>query len=274
MYKVVLLLSQRHAYEDQYSKICYNFLMKKSWKITLVVSLAISLVAYLYFAHTTRGKVLSLYAFGSFKAPISQKITCAKQTDQKVQNKFTLPLDFDQDSKNALREFWHFSYYRACLFEAGYDFYGNKIAFSSITKTNNETRYQNNFSKISFAVPNNAIIVSDNSVNPDLDDYIITSIIRVDDYEIIVQADRSKKDVTSLSELEDKFTGFATTSAAIVDRKQTTNQAGSAILAIHQEDAMFGFLTLNPEHLAITVYGEKLPKSLLDMIESSFTFTK
>jgi hypothetical protein len=237
---------------------------------TLVAILGSSL--YTYSTQTVRGRVLTMYAGGGFFAPVGTKIACAKQTDQKVAEKFTLPLNFDQESKDLLREFWHFSYYRACLFDAGYDFGGRKVAHSEIIEESGKLIYKNHFAKISFEVPAGTTIVTDNITNPDIDDYVITSSLQVGTDVVIVQADRSKKSVADLKELEAGFTGFATTSATVLGKSYRTSQTGSAILAAHQDDAQFGFLSFTPNKLAISIYGKMLPQPLLDMIESSFTF--
>jgi hypothetical protein len=227
---------------------------------------------YVLATQTVRGRVLTMYTGGGFFAPVGTKVSCAKETDQKVAQKFTLPLNFDQDSKDMLREFWHFSYYRACLFEAGYDFGGRKVSHSEIIDENGKLIYKNHFAKISFEVPPGTTILTDNVTDPDMDDYVIASSLQVGTDVVIVQADRSKKSVADLKELEAGFTGFATTSATVLGKNYMTSQTGSAILAAHQDDAQFGFLSFTPNKLAISIYGKLLPQPLLTMIESSFTF--
>jgi hypothetical protein len=248
--------------------------MKKKW----VISLGVSAVAFggvaMFLSFTFQGHILGLYAFAAIKAPLGVKIDCVHETNQKVAQKFTLPLAFDEGTKNDLREFWHFSYYRACLFRAGYDFYGNTITPSEITTTDSIPHYVNHFMNISFAVPVGTTILTDNQTDPDIDDYVITSKLQTEDHTIIVQADRSYKEVSTLPELEAKFTGFSTTTATLTGKTTSKNQAGTAILAAHQENGQFGFISLNPQKLAVTVYGEMLPAELLAQIESSFTFTK
>ena len=246
--------------------------MQTKWKIALASGALVVGGTTVFLNYTYHGHIAGLYAFAAFKAPFDVKTNCIKTTKQKVTDKFALPLAFDEDTKNELREFWHFSYYRACLFEAGYDFYGNKVQPSEIATVDGTTRYINHFMHISFSVPGGTTIIADNLVNPDIDDYVITAKLQTGDHTIIVQADRSYKEVKTLDELAEKFTGFATTTATLIGKQSSTNQAGAAILAAHQENGQFGFITLNPEKFAVTVYGEMLPAELLSQIESSFTF--
>lgn len=247
--------------------------MKRKLMVSAAVLIALLGTIYILAEHTSRGRVVSLYAFGAIKAPLVTKIACASDTDARVTEKFKQPLNFDPASKTALREYWHFSYYRECLFKAGYDFYGNKILASTLSSVDSETsRYTNHFGNISFTVPAGTTIKADNITNPDMDDYVITSILKIGEYDVIVQFDRSKKEAVDLAEINDTFTGFSTTTAAIVNKSTATNQSGSVIMSVHQDDATFGLLSFTPEHLVVSIYGEKLPIEILNQIESSFTF--
>jgi hypothetical protein len=210
-----------------------------------------------------------MYVFGGFGAPIALKSTCAKESDKKVDQKFALPLDFDKDSKNALREFWHFSYYRACLFEEGYDFSGNVIKPSTITRHDDGSLYTNYFGGIAFAVPGDTIIIEDNSTNPDLEDRRITSVLKIGEHEVTVLAYRSFDDIDSFDELEDGFMGFSTSTGDIVEKVVRTNQQGANVLSAYQDDGLFGFASVTKKGRIIKVFGKKLPKELLELIESS-----
>ena len=248
--------------------------MSTKYKLLAIWSsvIVVLLLGYWFFAHTAKGGSLALYAIGGWGAPWSVKVDCAKDTDRRVEEKFQLPLAFDEKTKDELRGFWYFSYYRACLFRAGYDFSGNEVKPSEIVEVGGETRYVNHFAKVSFVVPEGTTIQVDNAVNPDIDDYIISSTLNTGEYLVYVQVDRSYQDVNSIEELEQDFTGFSTTTAGLMGKRFGASQAGSAILSAHQDNGNFGFVSLNPDRLAVTVFGRLLPQSLLDSIESSFRF--
>ncbi|MDC1205404.1 hypothetical protein N8083_00990 [Candidatus Pacebacteria bacterium] len=232
--------------------------------IALSIFIALSFL-YLFVEYTTRGRVMGMYTFGGFKAPISEKINCAKETDKKVAEKFTRPLDFDEESKNALREYWHFSYYRACLFEAGYDFSGNKIPRSTIV-TDTVPRYANYFGGIDFLVPNDTIIIEDNITNPDIEDRRISSHLQIGENDLTILVYRDFDDTDTFADLQKDFVSFSTSTGNVTEQVVVTSETGVSMLRIQQDDGLSGFALIGADGKIIQIFGENLPKELLRTI--------
>ena len=229
-----------------------------------VFCIAIALI-WLNFSHT--GRIYGLYIFGGVKAPVTTKISCAKETNTRVYEKFQSPLAFDEESKNALREYWHFSYFRECLFKHGYDFVGNTIKATELVPENGELVYRNHAAGVTFRVPEGSHMVYDNITNPDLDDYLIASLILIKDQSIFVYMDRSYK-VDSNESLRSVFAGF--TSKKDFPSEHLTEVTSNTPNALSYEDGdMFGYVITLPNHHVVTIFGSQEAKPILQQIGSS-----
>lgn len=171
----------------------------KALKIICGIALTLGLIWYLF---ATRITTLALYVMIGMKAPLATRIECAKETEGLVTEKFSLPLLFDQASKDGLRTFWHYSYYASCLQNNGYDHSGNPIPVSTIS----DGRFINNFGKFSLAMTD-AKIISNNQVDADYDDRLIISDLHWRDQDIFVGFYK-KYDPKTISEMKSEWTHF------------------------------------------------------------------
>jgi hypothetical protein len=242
--------------------------MRMSWRKKVVVYGASALIAlvllgaWLQYTHT--GRVYGLYAFAAFKAPLSVKYACVKDTNARVEEKFLEPLPLDQASINGLREFWHFSYYRQCMFLHGYGFYGTAFAPSELVAENGILRYRNYFAKVGFTLPSPARIVVDNETDPNMDDYLIASELEVMGTPVSVHMDRSYK-AENDEVLTAIFGGF--------DHKQdypspTLERVSSpypGVLA-YQDGERVGYVVNSPNHHIVMIFGTKDAQPILDQI--------
>ncbi|MCB9810836.1 MAG: hypothetical protein H6779_00955 [Candidatus Nomurabacteria bacterium] len=226
------------------------------------------IVLYVLASFTHTGRVWSLYFLAAPKAPLAVKYDCIKETNQKVYDKFLLPLEFDEVSKNDLREYWHFSYYRACLFKAGYDFWGNEIPPTSLLQKDSHTEYTNYFADISLTLPPQTKLALDNEVNPDHDDYIIASILELDGNEIYINVDRSYKPA-NMATLKNEFAGFQSQkdfkSPDLVFQSETKEN-----VAAFSDGKLYGYVVLIPNRHIVKIYTDKDGSETLDQIMTTF----
>lgn len=255
-----------YLYSLHYDKIL--IMSKKQIAFYTGIPVAIIALSALWLQTTHDGRVLGLYSFAALRAPFDAKMTCAKETNIRVAKKFEAPLNFDEDSKNALREFWHFSYYRECLFKAGFDFYGNPIEPASLTPTGNDRyTYKNPFAGIEFTTDQPTTLVYSNITNPDLDDYTIASLLMVSGEPISVHFDRSYKQ-TSRDEFTTAFAGFESKEGFTSETLERLPDAGDSIL--HYADGeLVGYVIHFPGDHIVTVYGQKSAEPILEKIATT-----
>ena len=229
-------------------------------------------VLYVYSTYTYSGRVLSLYVFGGFSAPVQTKYACSKESRALVIEKFKLPLDFDAVSKRELREFWHFSYYRACLFREGYDFGGSSIPKSEIITTNDGLHYRNYFAETDIRVPEGTLIRTNNTTNPDIEDRLIASELLVNNTPLYVYAYRSFDEVHTFDELATSFVHFATTTGSIVGNVNVVEDHGIRVLSATQDDGISGIAFMSPRGRVVEIFGENMNTEMKQSFISSLSF--
>jgi hypothetical protein len=165
----------------------------------LLLIIFIVFLGYWFFTKTNRGSSWALYAIAGWNAPFSVKTACATKTDANVSKKFELPLKFDEKTKNELRGFWYYSYYRQCLHKAGYDFSGNPIPPSVITQGAGEiTQYSNPYSGITLTVPTGTTITTDNTLDVNFDDRLYVSQLTLPQGLLTINAYKKVEDAQEL----------------------------------------------------------------------------
>jgi len=192
-----------------------------------------------------------------------------KETRALVQKKFELPLLFDRASKNALREFWHFSYYRACLFRAGYDFYGNPIKPSEIVRTNGESRYMNYFGGFSFSVPESTELSIRDVTDPDIEDRKISSTLIVDEHQITVLLYKNYEDSTTTELLREAFMHFENSTTTFDQSSIARNGFDIDVLTAKDADGNYGFSALLRDGKVLQVFGSAAQQDLLNSLAMS-----
>lgn len=240
---------------------------KKSFVLSAASPILILILLALWLNYTHLGRISGLYIFSAFKAPIESKWRCAIETNARVADKFMKPLNFDQESKLALREYWHFSYYRECIFKAGFDFYGNAILPTTLEVEGEGLRYTNNVAKVSFILPREATLLYDNATDPDIDDYLISSRLLVGDAEILVYIDRSYK-VADLEALTPIFAGFEAKEGF---RSLTLKSTVSPIAGVgaYEDNDYFGYVVVIPNQQIVKIFGKKTNRSLIESLITS-----
>jgi hypothetical protein len=225
---------------------------KKKMVALTAIPLSIIILCGIWLQYTHVGRVIGLYSFAAISTPFQVKVACAKDTNLRVSDKFEQPLNFDENSKNALREYWHFSYYRECLYKQGYDFNGEPIKPTELMRTSSGYTYTNHWAGISLTTSSETSIVYDNITNPDLDDYIIVSQILIGGTPIMVQYDRSYK-VADAEALLPIFAGFNSKEGFNSPLLKQVTSPRPDVLAFEDGD-FFGYVVIIPNSHIVTLY--------------------
>ena len=237
--------------------------------IVLAILAAIGLAGYWFFMKTLRGNSLVLYAVGGWHAPLNVRVACARETDGKVVEKFSKPLNFDKESKNLLKNFWYYSFYRGCLFRYGYDFKGNSVPSSEIS--NNE--YTNPYAGINFLLPANSTLLKDNELNVELDDRLFTSEIQTDQGIIFVQFYTKHDIYDSQEHINANFQNVPNTTGKVIEKTAGILPSGAGDFHITQDDGNIGIVFLAPENHLIIIYGNSQLSQYLMEIEQNFVLS-
>lgn len=218
---------------------------------------------------TNRGSSLALYIAGGWHAPLSIRWDCGQETDRRVKEKFLLPLEFDRASKNLLRGFWYYSYYRECLFKQGYDFKGNPIPISNLSVTDSGTEYVNPFADIQFKILRNDLkIVTDNELNVDIDDRLHISKLKSDSDEIEIKTYITKTDPESLKDVLVQFEKISAEDSALLH--QAITEKSNSKFKITQSDGSPALIFFTPNNHIIYISASRENKEkIIEEINSS-----
>ncbi len=253
-----------------------NFYQKHKKKLVFfLIIIFIILLVFFYLTQTTKGGSYALYIAGGWHAPISVKIRCAEETNLRVDNKFKLPLLIDEKSKDKLKGFWYYSYYKECLHNAGYDFSGNKILNSIIEFVNGEFIYKNIISGIYFVMPKGAEIVRDNILNVDFDDRLLISTLKVNkDSNIFIHTYINNKDLKNFNDVDAKLSHISTTNGKIIDKIYRRNSYSVDFIELRQDDGMYGFIFFTPDGYFINIFGDQSIEKIMNDIMQTVQFIK
>lgn len=216
-------------------------------------------------SRTTRFHISMLYLFTGSKSPISTRVHCIGQTENLVANKFSLPLNFDTKSKNLLREYWHYSYYRQCLRQSGYDIHGGTIPKSNVVNTGSGFEYQNTEGLFKIINLDNVTIISDNVMDVDYDDRLLLSTLEINQKKVNLGVYIKHDKITDLSSAEDQFTNFPFTIGSIKSKEINTSR-GSSFLYIEQTDGITGLVTILPNNKIILIYAPEISLEYLSAL--------
>lgn len=246
------------------------FLVKRKKIIIISLILFILIFLYWFFSHTSRGKSVIVYVIGGWGAPLQDRWSCVKKTEKQVSKKFSLPLAFDKKSKDRLKEFWYFSYYRQCLFANGYDFKGKIIPKSYLAKNQTNYTYANSYASINFAMPaNNAVLILDNQLDVDFDNRLHISELQVDEEKIFIHVYTGHEDFSTFSDIELKLENLSTTKGEIIGRAKNQSRSGINLLRVKQQDGFGGIVFLTPNKRIIHIFGSESAQSIIDQIAQS-----
>ena len=230
--------------------------------ITLILGITI-----FFFTSTLKGRSLSLYAVGGWGAPLTTRLSCASKTNERVDEKFLQPLNFDKKSKNAIKEFWYFSYYKECLFEEGYRFNGEAVPSSSLV----DAIYINNFAGIKFTIPKNATLTQNNVLDVEFDSRLYRSEITSEESSIFIHTYLEHEDFKTETDLSNNLEHFSTTEGSILEKETIISAENVNLIKINQDDGMNGIAFITSEGHVVHIFGEHIPEQDLETIINTLT---
>jgi hypothetical protein len=226
---------------------------------------------YWFLMHTARGGSLALYAIGGRGAPAALHLACAEEADPRVNSKFELPLAFDEATKDQLKGFWYYSYFRECLFENGYDFKGNTVAPSTITAKGEVSFYENKYMGFSALVPAHTTLALDNALNVDFDDSLFFSLLRIDSGKAAIEAYTKRDPFTSFDTLRDQYVMNPLTKTPIVDIATRTSIHNVQMLYITEANASTRLVFMGTNGRVISISTKDIPAQTLEAIASTIS---
>jgi hypothetical protein len=240
---------------------------RKVLRISAFVILAAAL-AYWFFMYTNRGSSIALYSIGGWGAPLQIRWDCGKETDRLVVEKFKLPLDFTKESKDELRGFWYYSYYRQCLYRNHFDFDGNPIPASTL----NNTQYINQFAGIQFVVPQGTTLTEDNALNVDIDDRLYVSNLETPSGRILIHTYLKNDNFSSFDDLSKNIRTLTPLREGSIKESVSNNEQQISFINFTQSNGHRGILLLTPEKHVIHISGLADSADSIDVISKSISF--
>lgn len=225
----------------------------KRRRLLIIISSAVAM--FIIFSQTSTYRLLGLYAFMGMYAPIKVRTDCIKTSVFRVKQKFTLPLQFDAHSKNALRQYWHYSYYHECLQNHGYDVTGRPLSPSSITPEANKFNYHNPQAGFSLIGIDSAEMKSDNQINSDYDTRLLLSNLVINGQPLTVAAYQTHDQIDDLASAQQYMKYFPTTEGKIIASTMSAALTGVPYLFLEQDDNHQGIVVMSANH-PIIFFGE------------------
>jgi hypothetical protein len=244
------------------SRVRYIFLL-------LLCLTIISGIGYYFITKTNRGSSILLYVVGGWSAPTGVKWECAHETDRRVEEKFKLPLAFDEETKNQLRGFWYYSYFRDCLAAYGYDFSGRSIPSSTLVQDGAPYTYSNIYGGYSFTLTEDARIIEDNTLNVDYDDRLFASTLKVAGQKLAVDTYQKYEDIGSFEELIAIYDAHPLSYTPRESLRVATSTTGMRTLIIKEVDTTTRIVGITPSRKLFDIHGMSLNASLIETITTS-----
>ncbi|MBP9749437.1 MAG: hypothetical protein KBD21_01805 [Candidatus Pacebacteria bacterium] len=221
-----------------------------------VITLLIG-ASYGYFKHTAHGRLAGLYLVGGWSAPSDVRALCKTESLARVVELFTLPLDMSEDAKQGLREYWHYSYYRECLYHAGYTFMGKPLAQSTLSTStpNGNLRYTNPLAGISILLPTDATLVTSNELDVTFDYRLLRSTLRFATTTLMVDTYTEHQFIRTFDDLPLYLDHFPASQSAFLQNERRTTPAGIPFMYVEDEDHLCGALFVTPEAHIVHIYA-------------------
>ncbi|MFM2374612.1 MAG: hypothetical protein RLZZ234_607 [Candidatus Parcubacteria bacterium] len=239
------------------------------WAYSTTAVLVISLFGYYFIMHTNRGSSLALYAIGGWHAPLGVKIACGKDTDVRVYNKFLLPLAFDEDTKDQLRGFWFYSYYRDCLFAHGFDFKGNPVPHSTIVGDGSSYRFTNEYAGFSFVVPSSTVLATDNNLDVDYDSDLFHTILTTADGLIVADTYVAHDLFKTPGDIPLHYREEPMSRTTILEANTISTPTHLDVFSVREADGTTRLIFMTPLGYVVDIHGTPLPDEVRATILNS-----
>lgn len=243
----------------------------RSTRIGLGV-IVVLVVLYVLTSYTMHGRITALYLFGGMGVPWATKSACIEVVGDRVTQKFALPLDMDREARNALREYWHYSYYRQCLYDSGYDFSGNPVPLSTLVEESGHVTYTNVLANMIFTLPVGTDITMDNELDVDFDYRLFRSSFTVGRATVFVHTYTIHDDVASFADLAINLDHLSATEGTITTATEHVADQGVPYLAVIQDDGYCGSVFVAPAGQVVHIYTVCDDSALVEEMSTTAMF--
>jgi hypothetical protein len=160
------------------------------------------------------------------------------------------------DAKGGLREYWHYSLYRECLYKAGYSFLGDVLPDSTLyVMGENERWYVNTLAGVYLRVPAQTSIIRDNELDVTFDARLLRSELSLPDGTVYLDTYTSHQFVRTFPDLSAYVDHFTAGTSTVVRATQATTSQGVPYLAVEQDNGTCGVMTVTPDAYILHVFA-------------------
>lgn len=208
--------------------------------------LIFSSIAYAFFEYTSVGRLTGLYAVAGFRAPWSVRSACFDETRARVAEKFTQPLNMNEEGRTALREYWHYAYERECLYRAHYSFLGAALPASTLTDAVAALRYTNEIAGVEATVPMGTRIQRDNILDVEYDYRLYKSDLVIGSSTVMVDAYTNHEDIHTFDELTEHVQLLVPADVTVVEQESQVGSSSVTYLRTRDSVGRCGAAFLTP----------------------------
>lgn len=213
-------------------------------------------VGYVFLQHTSSGRIAGVYLVGGWQAPWSVRTDCRHTAVARVEELFTKPLAMDGIAQDGLREYWHYSYYRECLYRAGYSFGGEVLPTSTLYRmTDTEHWYINRLAGVYLLVPAETRIVRDNELDVTYDARLLRSELMLPDGSLFLDTYTSHQFVKTFADLSGYLTHFTASSGTPEHTVFATTTGGIPYLEVAQDNGWCGAMIVTPNAYILHLFA-------------------
>jgi hypothetical protein len=162
----------------------------------------------------------------------------------------------NEDAKQALREYWHYSYYRECLYRAGYTFLGKPLARASLTPTEDgASRYDNPLAGASIIVPGSTTLATSNVLDVTFDYRLLRSTLLMGTTTVFFDTYTEHQFIRTMADLPNYLDHFPASQSAFIVSEPRTTATDIPYLYVEDGVGMCGALLVTPDAHILHFYA-------------------
>ncbi len=220
------------------------------------------------------GRLLGLYVVGGWSAPTEVRSTCKQESVERVIELFTRPLNMDADAKNGIREYWHYSFYRECLYHAGYTFLGKPLPRATLAATpDNQYRYTNPLAGTSLVLEDAVTFSADNTLDVTFDYRLLRTSFNTGTTTLFFDTYTEHQFIHTFADLPTYLDHFPASTGTIVASESRTTTSGIPYLSVTQDDGLCGNIFVTPAERIVHLYAACTEHKKIQVITDTLTFT-
>jgi hypothetical protein len=195
------------------------------------------------------------------------------RTYARVAEKFSNPLTMSDDAREGLAEYWHYSFYRNCLYNRGYGFTGVTLPRATLAVDVGGVTYTNPFGGITLSLLPGTTLDRDNVLDVTYDYRLLRSSLVRGTTTVVLDVYVSDERITSFEDLEQNLAHIHTTQASTTQVAVRTTAAGTRYLAV--DDGVYcGGVLMTPHKHIIDLYALCSTESYVETLIESVRFTQ